>query len=328
MNSIMNEKYFDFLINKCLYYLNKNKYNELQDKLKCFIDLVDFFDYINNIFFNLYKSNSINNNDYKSIMNILDNCYAKGNGYAENRIEWICELKNQNDTKSLQEHHNKLLLYFNTLNEMLNEKEIDYFHASGFLCCLLINRELERYHHDIDLYVNIADIDKIKKLFGNNQIFKLIHTIETNKENVTRHGYKIECDLCDIPIWLSFYKKTQDGSIYMQEYYQDSYGKYFTKENYNSPTCCELSLINYSYENIPFTSLSLEALYISKVNNRKKDIFDCNVMKDYINYDKVLTLQKELDYEWNKIYGLPSEMENAFFENNMEDNNEKTITKR
>lgn len=324
----MKEIYFESIIAECSKYLSKEQYNKIFNSFNNFKDTINFLDYINISFFDLKTNNEISEYYYERILNVLDKYYQKGNFYSINRIDWLNDLRNYEGKIQLENHHKNLLIYFNLLNKILNDNKIDYFHASGFLCCLLVDRPLERYHHDIDLYVNIEDIDKIKNIFNNN-VFELIHTCEKNDKNILRHGYKIESSIYSVPIWLSFYKRLIDGSIYIQEYYQNTDGTCFTKENYNSPLCCELSLVKHFCHNIPFTSLSLEALYVSKSNNRKKDIFDCNIIKNFVNHNNIEKLEEELCNIWDKVQGLPKEMEEAFFGLEIEDkNNAKTIAKK
>lgn len=324
----MEENYFQIIKTECSKYLSKEQYNKIFKSMNIFNNSVLFLDCINISIYDLKINNEISECCYEKILNILDSYYQKGNFYSVNRIDWLNELRFHEGKIQLEEHHKNLLTYFNSLNEILNDNKIDYFHASGFLCCLLVGRPLERYHHDIDLYVNIEDIDKIKNIFNNSE-FELIHTCEKNDKNIFRHGYKIESSIYNIPIWLSFYKRLTDGTIYMQEYYQNINGTCFTKQNYNSPYCCQLSLIKHSYNNIPFTSLSLEALYVSKLDNRKKDIFDCNIIKNFVNRNNIEKLHEQLCNIWDKIEGLPKEMEEAFFNLEKGDNNNaKTLTKK
>lgn len=320
--------HLDSIKTECLKYLSKEQYNKIFDSSNGFEDIVIFLDYINISIFDLKMNNQISGYDYEKMLNALDKYYQKGRFYSINRIDWLNDLRHHEGTFQLEMHHKTLLSYFNLLNKILNDNKIDYFHASGFLCCLLVDRPLERYHHDIDLYVNIEDMNKIKNVFNNGD-FELIHTCEKNDKGILRHGYKIESSLYNIPIWLSFYKKLNDGTIYMQEYYQNMDGTCFTKENYNSPLCCKLSLIKHEYNNISFPSLSLEALYVSKSDNRKKDIFDCNIIKNFVDYNKTEKLKEELCNHWDKTEGLPKEMEEAFFGLETEEKyNAKTITKK
>lgn len=324
----MNKKYLKLIILECSKYITEEQHDAIFSSLNRFKDIITFLDYINISVYDLKTDKKISNYNYKKLLNVLDRYYENGEFYSINRVDWIKELRDYDKSISLNDHHQNLLNYFSLLNKRLNDNDIDYFHASGFMCCLLINKKLERYHHDIDLYINIKDIDKIKNIFNNDK-FNLVHTCEKDKKNIFRHGYKIESSIYNIPIWLSFYKQLADGTIYMQEYYQNMDGSCFTKENYNSPLCCELSLVKHSYRGISFTSLSLEALFVSKRNNRKKDIFDCNMIEKSIDHTKTKILEKELYDVWNIIDGLPKEMEKAFFCSYMEErDNAKTFTKK
>lgn len=324
----MQRNYLEIIMFECSKYLTKDQYNKIFNLLTNFENVTDFLDYINIEIYKLHIGGEITKICYHNLLATLDKHYNRGINYSINRIDWINELKKHDKEMQLSEHHKMLLDYFSLINKILHDNDIDYFHASGFMCYLLVGRVLERYHHDIDLYVNIEDIDKIKTIFNNDKL-QLIHTCEKNNKDVFRHGYKIENSIYDIPIWLSFYKRLTNGTIYMQEYYQNINGTYYTKENYNSPLCCELSLVKHYYNGTPFNSLSLEALYVSKNGNRKKDVFDCKIIEKFVNKNQIKILENELCSTWDKVEGLPKEMKKAFFGLEMEERNDgKTLTKK
>lgn len=305
----MNKEKYTKIISECSKYLPE--INEFLLSLSFNIDIITFLDTINEFIHTLKQNGKISNSNFENLLFILTKYYEKDCDYVQNRIDWINELRKDENKLSLKEHQKELINLFDILNNVLNTNDIEYFHASGFLCYLLTNNSLERYHHDIDLYININDIYKMKKIF-NREPFKMLHTYEKSGDKTYRCGYKIETSLNNIPIWLNFYEKMNDGSIYIQEYYQENNGNYFTMENYNSPKCCNLSLSKGEYDKTNYISLSLEALYLSKMGNRKKDVYDCKIINQFIDYEKIILLKQELTDSWNKKEGIPFIIEETF----------------
>ncbi len=279
------------------------------DKIKLEIDLKDdniysILDKICLHFNTLYNSGSITVGKYNMILNVINKYYDERDDYIYNRIDWINEAYLNNPKITLENHHQQLLSYFQKINNILDKSGIDYFHASGFMGYILSGKELERYHHDIDLYINERCLNNLIDIFLKED-FNVIHTHEKCRENLFRHGFKIESNSVDIPIWLSFYELLSDGAIYVKEYYEDKDKNYITKRNYNTSLCTLLSLTEGNYNGTNFKSMSLEALYCSKNGNRKKDIYDCNVIKELIDINKVETLKQELISEWEILNYIP-----------------------
>ncbi len=291
--------------------IDKNEINEI--KLK--IDLNDnniysILDKICLYFYTLYNDSAITIEKYNMILNTINKYYNKSADYIYNRIDWITEAYLSNPKISLDYHHQQLLSYFKKINIILNKYKIDYFHASGFIGYILSDKKLERFHHDIDLYVNEKCLNDLIDGFLKEN-FDIIYTHEKYKENLFRHGFKIKSNDVDIPIWLSFYECLSNGAIYVKEYYEDKDKNQITKRNYNTPLCTLLSLTDGNYNGIKFKSMSLEALYCSKNGNRKKDIYDCKVIKELMDMNKAEMLKQELIYEWEILNYIPTSVTDA-----------------
>ena len=304
-------KFECFKVNKLLQcYCNNKKIIELLNSLTEKVDdntnYKDFLDNVLLLINNMYTSNDIDDKKYQELLILMDSFY-KEEKYSFNRIKWLLELKRNCPNELMSEHHLNLLSYFDLVNCMLNKENIDYFHSSGFMGYILLDKPLERYHHDIDLFINIKDINKVRDIFSLYD-FEFEYTYEKTKDGNYRHGCKINNNIINIPIWLSFYCRNKDGSIYVEEYYETGDKKGYTKRNYNSPDCSFLSLTDSIHNGILYHSISLEALYVSKETERPKDIFDRMIMKDSIDLDKVKRIDDELSMEWEVIEGIPNDI--------------------
>lgn len=292
--------------------LNENDVNFIKDnifnsKKLSIIEKLDEFNYWLN---SNNENNKIQSEKYDFIIKYLDELYNESFGYSESRYLWIKELKNVDSSKSLPKHHSELLNYFDLINSILYKNKINFFHASGFMGYILVNKKLERYHHDIDLYVNVSDLEFLISAFKDNG-FEIEHTYEESK-NMYRHGLKIVHDKIEIPIWLSFYEITENKAINECEYYEDKDGNLYTRKNYNSPLCSKLSLCSDVFHNVPYNSMSLDAIYCSKEGNRKKDQYDCNIIENYVDKNKVQIIKNELSPNWNFEEGMPKNVMSIF----------------
>ncbi len=306
----MNLNYFKEL----LIILEKENMKLSEDIKKIIINFngtyLEILDEINFYINKNYEDKKITNTFLKQILYKLDEYYKEKNGYASIRYLWIKEMKKDNKENTLSKHHKELLNYFIMINQILNLNKINYFHASGFMVYILSNKQLERYHHDIDLYVDVDNLSNVIKSFANNG-FTIEHTFET-AGNMYRHGLKISYPKINIPIWLSFYEMTENNGMNICEYYEDENGQLYTRRNYNSPLCCKLSLSNGIFSDIPYISMSLDALFCSKEGNRIKDIFDCEIIKQDINIQNVQIIKNELTSEWKMEKGISQNITKEF----------------
>ena len=90
------------------------------------------------------------------------------------------------------------------------------------------------------------------------------------------------------------FEKLEDGSIVEKDYYYDENNDLWVEERINTPECSRLSFgqqIHY-HNGIPYKAITLEALYVCKQGKRPKDIYDRDIMEQYIDRDveqKILT---------------------------------------
>ena len=96
--------------------------------------------------------------------------------------------------------------------------------------------------------------------------------------------------------------------MYVEEYYEDENKKQFTRRNYNSPDSSCLSLTNGVHNGIPFHSISLNALYVSKSTERKKDIYDRSIMADYVDKNVMKRIVAGISIDWEEVDGIPGDI--------------------
>lgn len=201
----------------------------------------------------------------------------------------------------ISKNHNLIYEIFDKLNQMFNNESIEHYYTSGILSYILINRPLERFHHDIDVFINEDCLNKLEEI-SLNYGFSFARVPGIRNDGTTRIMLKMYYEDVDIPITIFMYEKENDNSITQKDYYYNNDDTVLRVENiYNSAEIAKLSFDEkyYYHNNIPFKSISKEALYLSKEGNRKKDIYDCNVMKEYVDFEKLNRLKHA--YMINKL---------------------------
>ena len=69
---------------------------------------------------------------------------------------------------------------------MLNENNIRYYYTSGILAYLLADKNLERYHHDLDIFINMNDLEMLEHIC-NNYNFSFCYGNQTYKKNLLKY---------------------------------------------------------------------------------------------------------------------------------------------
>lgn len=205
------------------------------------------------------------------------------------RLEWLQTM----ELTDVQLHKNHMEVYdvFDNLNMLFKDNSIEHYYTSGILAFLLVGRDLERYHHDIDVFVNEVDLEKledISSMYG----FSFYRKFGDRKDGTKRIMLKMQYKDIDIPITVFMYEREKDNSITQKDYYYDITGDLMVELIYNNELSAKLSFndeIQY-FHNIPYKSISLEALYLCKKGGRPKDEYDCEIFKNFVNQDKLENL--------------------------------------
>lgn len=236
------------------------------------------------------------------------------------RYTWLKMLDIDPNIIHLQENHMQIYKVFDEYSKMLNENNIEYYYTSGILSYLLVDRELERYHHDLDVFVNMRDLSKLEQICSKyNFSFerKFGDREDGTKRVMIKMYYK---DLIDIPITVFMYVRNNDNSIIQKDYFVDKNENYSVEYIYNSPSITELSFSNqpYFHNNIKYYSITPEALFLCKSNNRIKDMYDCEVFMHIIDNEK---LNKLKDCFKNILPNIIVKFEEDEYSNYIFDNN-------
>ena len=229
------------------------------------------------------------------------------------RYFWLKQMDINPNVIHLRENHKIIYEIFGEYTKMLNDHKIEYYYTSGILSYLLVDKPLERYHHDLDIFINMNDLNKLESVCKNyNFSFhrKLGDRGDGTKRVMLKMYYK---DMFNIPITVFMYVKEDDLSVIQKDYFTNENGNEFVECMYNSPDIARLSFsdIPHYYNNIKYYAISLEALYLCKNGNRPKDIYDCSFFADYIDRDKLKSLEEA--FKINKPNMTVSAKEDGFY---------------
>lgn len=211
------------------------------------------------------------------------------------RYEWLKNMEINPNQFHLEENHHLIYKIFDEYNKMLNENNIEYYYTSGILAYLLVGRELERYHHDLDVFVNMKDLEKLEHVC-NNYNFSFERKIGIREDENKRIMLKMYySDIIDIPVTVFMYIKEKDNSIIQKDYFIGENNQNYVEYIYNSPSISELSFSTSPnfHNKIKYYAITPEALFLCKSGNRQKDIYDCGIFSHIVNINKLKKLKEE-----------------------------------
>ena len=265
--------------------------------------------------YNLFENS--NNDDTKT--NIDKKLYE--------RYMWLKQMNINPNIIHLKENHNLIYTIFDKFNKMLNENNIEYYYTSGILAYLLVNKELERYHHDLDIFVNMEDLEKLESICTNYG-FSFERKLGDRGDGTKRVMLKMYYgEAEEIPITLFMYVKENDNSVTQHDYFYGLDGKEYIEKIYNSPSIVNLSFSNepFYHNNIKYYAITLEALYLSKTGNRPKDIYDCTIFSSFVDKIKLERLIEE--FKKNKKNEVFTAENDKYFSFIYKNDNKKKVLK-
>ena len=262
------------------------------------MDQEDVIDYLIKIISLKKENGTITEDRYNELLkkvSMINYSKYKTSEQVEERLLWLKKLKLDDLKIDIKKSHEEVLETFDSLNLLLNKNNIDYYHTGGILTYILTNQELVRYHHDLDVFVNEDNIERLRDIVEKTN-FEYYMYLGERSETTRRLTIKLKDNNTNIIVSIFPFKKLDDGSIIVNDYYFDHNYNLFTVQDYSTPECVKLSLKDeYSFHNgIPFKSISVEALYNCKKGRSYKHQFDCEVLKPFVDFEKEAIIDKEI----------------------------------
>lgn len=192
---------------------------------------------------------------------------------------------NENYKERLKENHKNVVEVFDKFNQLicgLVSNWLDCFYTWWLVGYFWTNTELERYHTDVDIYLNVVDLEKLKTFIENNKDswFKFIDNLNNKWPN--GHEYMVKLWNNSVPIWIFLFKRLKDWKISRVEYRCNEKWDMVTSETPIGKPEIEL----WTYNSTIYKRQSLKSVYESKKNlKREKDQHDAELIAKYLKID-------------------------------------------
>lgn len=233
----------------------------------------------------------LNPEKYKSVEDLIE------------RLKWIKSMNMDHPAMPLSRNHQLVIEVFDNFNELIAGK-FDCYYTGGLMGYLATNHELERYHGDLDLFINEEQLLALKDQIDSSLDFQFVSNME-HKE-VNGHEYKITYKDTPMSIGLFLFERQIDNSITTKEYYfenQNTKGQLFVDEHHFSKDYTDMSFSDTirQHNGMSYKMMSLESIYNSKKNSRPKDRYDASIIQDDVNMliDYKLDTEKRNNYNEN-----------------------------
>lgn len=222
------------------------------------------------------------------------------------RLNWIKGMNMEHPDMPLSENHQLVIEIFDKFNELLNGS-FDCYYTGGLMGYLATGHELERYHGDLDLFINEQQLVVLKELVDSSPDFEFVSNMD--HKDINDHEYKIVYKDTPISIGLFLFERQLDSSTVTKKYYfenQNVNGQLFVDEHHFSKEYTEMSFSSQVREHngIPYRMMSLENIYNSKKNSRPKDRYDAQIIKNSVDMDIDSKLDEERKNNFDIIHKL------------------------
>lgn len=237
----------------------------------------------------------------ESIIKLNPEQYTSVNDLIK-RLNWIKGMNMEHPNMPLTENHQLVIDTFDKFNTLIGQK-FDCYYTGGLMGYLATNHPLERYHGDLDLFINEQQLVALKDLVDSSIDFEFVSNMD-HKE-VNGHEYKIVYKGTPMSIGLFLFERQSDHSITTKEYYfenQNDSKQLFVDEHHYSKEYTDMSFSNLvRYHNgIPFRMMSIESIYNSKKNSRPKDRYDAGIIKGNVD----MMIDYKLDVERKNNFNI------------------------
>lgn len=217
------------------------------------------------------------------------------------RLNWLKSMNMEHSQMSLSENHKLVLEVFDKFNEIISIN-FDAYYTGGLMGYLAIKHPLERYHGDLDLFINEEQLESLYELVKQSDDFTFISNMNDKEEN--GHEFKIQYKDTPMSIGLFLFERKSDNEIVTKEYFHKNNNQneeLLVNEHHLVPEYAQMIFSDQirQHNGIPYKMQSLESIYNSKKNSRPKDRYDASIIKENINLmiDYSLDTKKHNNYD-------------------------------
>ena len=234
------------------------------------------------------------------IISLNPNKYHSANDLIA-RLNWLKSMNLEYPQMPLTENHKLILEAFDRFNDLI-KTNFDCFYTGGLMGYLATGHNLERYHSDLDLFINEERLPALFELVQNSSDFEFVSNM--NHKETHGHEYKITYKNSPMSIGLFLFNRLPNQEVVLKEYYyqgEDLNQTLYVDEHHISSKYASMIFSNQIREhNGTFYKMqTLESIYNSKKNSRPKDRYDAKIIQDYIDklIDYRLDTEKQDNYD-------------------------------
>ena len=220
------------------------------------------------------------------------------------RLDWLKGMNMLHPKMPLSENHKLVIDTFDKFNELIGTN-FDSYYTGGLMGYLATDHPLERYHSDLDLFINEEQLESLYELVKKSSDFEFISNMHDKEKN--GHEFKIQYKGTPMSIGLFLFERKPDNEIVIKEYYHDGNNinnGLLVNEKHLLPEYAGMvfSDVIKNHNGIPYRMQSLESIYNVKKNSRPKDKYDADIIKNYVDMmiDYKLDVGKQNNYDINR----------------------------
>ncbi len=219
------------------------------------------------------------------------------------RLNWIRSMNLEYSEMPLTENHKLVIEVFDKFNSLIGTG-FDAYYTGGLMGYLATNHPLERYHGDLDLFINEDQLEELYHLVQNSDEFEFVSNMDHKELN--GHEYKVSYKGAPISIGLFLFSRLPNKEVVLKRYYYPKHDKdlgLFVDEHHLSSEYASMMFSNQIKEHngTYYKMQTLESIYNAKKKSRPKDKYDANIIKDFVNLniDHKLDTEKQDNYDVN-----------------------------
>lgn len=281
---------------------NENICNDLINRLSV-MNEEDVIDYLVVALSDLAEKGQVKADDIFSNIGLITSLSEKYSSKDDlmTRLNWLKSMNMTHPQMPLSENHKLVIEAFDKFNQIIGTN-FDSYYTGGLMGYLATSHPLERYHGDLDLFINEEQLEALYEIVMQSEDFEFISNMDHKEEN--GHEFKIQYKGTPMSIGLFLFERKPNNEIVIKEYYHlnnNPSEELLVNEQHLSPEYAQMIFANdiRNHNGIPYRMQSLESIYNSKKNSRPKDRYDATIIKDSIDLmiDYQLDTQKQNNYD-------------------------------
>lgn len=281
---------------------DKKIYNDLISRLSA-MNEEDVIDYLVVALNDLAEKGQLKADDIFSNVDLITSLSEKYSSKEDlmSRLNWLKSMNMTHPQMPLSENHQLVIEAFDKFNQIIGTN-FDSYYTGGLMGYLATNHPLERYHGDLDLFINEEQLQSLYELVKQNDDFEFISNMDHKEEN--GHEFKIQYKGTPMSIGLFLFERKPNNEIIIKEYYHTNNNpneELLVNEQHLAPEYAEMIFSNdiREHNRISYRMQSLESIYNAKKNSRPKDRYDASIIKDSIDLmiDYNLDTKKQNNYD-------------------------------